>query len=87
VPKTDRIEVRTDETTGELIRRAAELSRASTSQFIIAAAVDRAEAVVARADVTLMPAVQFDAMIEAIDRANPMPNLARAAAAPRRFRG
>ncbi|MGY4644023.1 type II toxin-antitoxin system TacA family antitoxin [Cellulomonas sp. URHB0016] len=84
--KTDRIEVRTDAATGDLIRRGADLAHTSTSQFVVDAARDRAEALVARADVTLMPAAQFDALMASLDHPTPMPVLRRAAERPRRFK-
>jgi uncharacterized protein (DUF1778 family) len=84
--KTDRIEVRTDTETGDLIRRGAELAHSSTSQFVIDAARDRAETLVARADVTLMPAAQFDALMASLDHPTTMPALRRAAERPRRFK-
>lgn len=57
----------------------------SVSGFVIRAAQAEAERVLARTDVTLMPAEQFDAMITSLDEPDPAPNLARAAARARRF--
>jgi uncharacterized protein (DUF1778 family) len=84
--KTDRLEVRTDAETGDLIRRGAALAHTSTSQFVVDAARDRAEVLVARADVTLMSAAQFDALMASLDHPTPMPALQRAAERPRRFK-
>jgi uncharacterized protein (DUF1778 family) len=83
--KTRRMEARVDPETDELIARAAELTHESVSSFVVRAARAEADRVLARTDVTVMPADQFDALIEALDQPDVAPTLARAAARPRRF--
>lgn len=83
--RTERIEMRADETSEQLIRRAAAMLHESVSSFVLSAARARAERVLARAEVTLMPAEQFDALIASLDVPDPAPTLARAAARTRRF--
>jgi hypothetical protein len=45
----------------------------------------RVQHVRARADRTLMPAAQFDALVASLETADVTPNLARAFGRPRRF--
>ena len=83
--KTRRMEARVDPETDELITRAAELMNESVSGFVIRAARAEADRVLARTDVTVMPAEQFDAVIGSLEEADPAPTLARVATRPRRF--
>lgn len=84
--KSKRLEMRVDEETSALLSRAASLSRESVSTFVTRAARAEAGRVLARADVTLMPAEQFDVLMESLERADrAAPALARAAARRRRF--
>ncbi|WP_341359270.1 DUF1778 domain-containing protein [Georgenia sp. M64] len=83
--KSKRLEMRVDEETSALLSRAASLSREPVSTFVTRAARAEAGRVLARADVTLMPAEQFDALMETLERADQAPALARAAARRRRF--
>lgn len=83
--RTRRMEARVDPETDDLISRAAELTRESISAFVVRAARAEADRVLARTDVTAMPAGQFDALVGSLDQADPAPALVRAAARPRRF--
>ena len=65
--KTRRVEARLDDEAAELIASGAALVNESVSEFVSQAARQRAELLLARADRTLMPADQFDAMIAALD--------------------
>ena len=83
--KTTRIELRAEERRARRIRYAAELTRQSLSSFVLAAAEERAEAVIAESSGTTVPSKFFDAMWVALD-APPRANeaLARRARARRR---
>ncbi|KNX39410.1 type II toxin-antitoxin system TacA family antitoxin [Luteipulveratus halotolerans] len=83
--KSDRLELRIDPGSRERISMAAELLDEKLSDFVRGASLDRAEAVLARADHTLMPALQFDAMVESLDVPDAAPRLRDAAQAKRRF--
>src|SRR5664280_2523294 len=62
--KTCRIEMRADPESEERIAQAAAARQQSVSTFVLAAAVREADMVLARADVTLMPVEQFDALMD-----------------------
>lgn len=83
--KTHRMEARLDAETDQLIARAAELTNESVSGFVVRAARAEADRVLARMDVTVMPAEQFDALIESLDQPDRASLLARTAARRRRF--
>jgi uncharacterized protein (DUF1778 family) len=83
--KTRRIEMRTDPDSETRIAQAAALRHESVSAFVLGAAVREADVLLARADMTLMPAEQFDALFGALDTPDPAPTLQRAAEQPRRF--
>jgi uncharacterized protein (DUF1778 family) len=83
--KSERIEMRTTPEEHELVSRAAEVSNQSTSSFVLAAARAQASKVLARADVTMMPADQFDELMAALDEPRDIPKLAELARKPRRF--
>lgn len=83
--KDRRIEMRADVQSEDRIVRAAALEKSSVSAFVLAAALRRADEVLARADVTLMPAEQFDALMASLDVPDEAPALAAIAARPRRF--
>lgn len=78
--------MRADEASEELIARAAELGGQSVSAFVLGAATREADRVLGRADRTLMPAAQFDALVAALDEPDPAPRLQRVVAGPRRVR-
>ncbi|WP_372448414.1 type II toxin-antitoxin system TacA family antitoxin [Kibdelosporangium banguiense] len=69
----------------QLIEDAAEHLNESVSDFTRNAALRRAEKVLARTKVTLMPAEQFDALLDSLDIADDAPALQRAFERPRRF--
>lgn len=83
--KTRRIEMRADPESEQRISQAAAARRQSVSTFVLAAAMREADMVLARADVTLMPAEQFDALMDALEIPDPAPRLLEAASRPRRF--
>lgn len=60
--KTRRLETHVDPDTKELISEAARLNRESVSAFMVRAARGEADRVLARADATLIPVAQFDAL-------------------------
>jgi len=84
VKKSQRIEARVTEDDAQVIARAATILNASVSSFVVSAAVEKAETVVARTDHTIMPAAQFDEMIAALDDSAPVPELVALTARPRR---
>ncbi|BCW57859.1 DUF1778 domain-containing protein [Arthrobacter sp. StoSoilB20] len=84
--KTRRLELRTDETTDQLISEAAELLHVSKTAFVTDAARQAAERVVARADTTLMAPEIFDAMMASLDVADESPELETLSKLPRLIR-
>jgi uncharacterized protein (DUF1778 family) len=84
--KTRRMEQRIDEETDALLSRAAAATHETVSGFVVRSARAEASRVLARSDLTMMPAEQFDRMIAALDEApRTVSALAAAAARPRRF--
>lgn len=83
--KNERLELRVSKTDRALIEDAAEATQESVSDFTRSAALARAERVLARANVTLMDAQQFDALLQSLDRPDEAPALARAFAKPNRY--
>lgn len=84
--KTRRMEQRIDEETDTLLTRAAALTHESVSAFVVRSARTEAARVLARSDLTMMPADQFDGMIAALEQPPArIASLARAAEKPRRF--
>lgn len=65
--KTERLEVRVDATTKAHIEDAAARLGQPASVFVLHAATAEADRVLARAEATVMPAVQFDSMLAALD--------------------
>jgi uncharacterized protein (DUF1778 family) len=84
--RSKRIEMRADPESEALISQAAAARRVSVSAFVLDAAAREASRVLGRADVTLMPADEFDAFVAALEQADAAPRLAAAAAAERRYR-
>lgn len=85
--KSRRIEQRIDPETEELVAKAAAMLDESVSTFVVRSARTEAQRVLARSDLTLMPAEQFDAMVAALDAApRRLTTLAEAAERPRRFK-
>lgn len=62
----------------ELLKRAANLDGLSTSSFVTRAAVREAEATIARADRTAIPADLFDSIMATLDVPDEAPRLRRA---------
>jgi uncharacterized protein (DUF1778 family) len=83
--KTQRIEMRTDPDSEAKIAEAARLARQSVSTFVLTAATTAAERIIARVDHVVMPADQFDSLINSLDIADEAPTLARTAQRKRRF--
>jgi uncharacterized protein (DUF1778 family) len=75
----------TDEADARL-RAAASLVNESLTDFTLRPALDRADKVLAQADVTMLPAEQYDRLLAALDEpVTPIEELGRIALAPRRF--
>lgn len=83
--KEARLDFRLDPDAKARIERAASLSRESISAFVVHAATDAADRVLARADLTVMPADQFDALLAALDAADPAPALTSLGQRDRRY--
>lgn len=83
--KTERIELRISPEDKDAIAAAAAMERITTTEFVRNAVLDRAQHVRARADRTLMPAEQFDALMATLDVADDTPKLAQVFAYKRRF--
>ena len=84
--KTHRLDARIDAETDARVQQAAALLDESVSSFVTRVVRVEADRVLGRADVTLMPAEQFDALVESLDTPDEAPGLARAGVRPRRFR-
>ncbi len=84
--RTARIELRADPQRERRIRYAAELAHKTVTAFVLDAAAEQAEKVIAESSVTYVPADFFDRLWNALDKP-PRPNatLKRAAKQPRRF--
>ena len=82
--KTDRIEARLSPDERSLIERAAATSGMSVSAFVVGAAVERADEVVAVSTVTVAPADYFDRLLAALDEPDAAPRLTQAATRARR---
>ena len=85
--RTSRLELRADPERERRIRFAADLSRQSVSAFVLDAAGERAERVIAASTATRVPPDFFDRLWSALE-ARPRANAAlrRRAAGPRRMR-
>lgn len=84
-PRTSRIELRADPERERRIRYAAELDRQSVSAFVLDAAAERAEQIIASASATTVPAEYFDRLWDALEApATPNPVLQRRARSKRR---
>ena len=83
--RTSRIELRADPERERRIRYAAELEHRSVTAFVLDAAAERAEEVIASASAMLVPSEFFDQLWEALDAPpTPSPALQRRARAKRR---
>lgn len=85
VTRSKRIEMRADAESEALITAAAAARRVLVSAFVLEAATQEAGRVLGRADLTLMPADQFDALVAALDEPDDTSRLAEAARRPRRY--
>lgn len=83
--KTDRLEARLSPDQRALIERAASAAGVSVSAFVVGAAIDRADEVIADA-MTAVPADYFDNLLAGLDEAEHAPRLATAARRARRNR-
>jgi uncharacterized protein (DUF1778 family) len=80
--RTERIEARVAPERAERIRFASSLSHTSVSSFVVDAASEKAERVIAETSYTAVPDDYFDALLRALDKpAKPIEALQRAAAA------
>ncbi|MBU6330611.1 MAG: DUF1778 domain-containing protein [Acidobacteria bacterium] len=82
--KTARAELRLSEQERLHIEAGAAAAGTTLSAFIIAAAMEQADAAIARSTVTEVPSDYFDELLGAIDHAAPAPALAAAARRVRR---
>ena len=82
--KTARLEARASPDQRQRIEQAASTAGVSVSAFVVGAAVERAEEVIAAATTTVVPADYFDALLVALDEPEPAPRLAKAAKRSRR---
>ncbi|WP_067863904.1 type II toxin-antitoxin system TacA family antitoxin [Nocardia shimofusensis] len=83
--KTERFEIRLAAEGRDQIEEAAGAVGETLTEFVRNAAIQRADRVLALSSRTLMPAEQFDAMLESLDVADEAPTLAAVVARPRRF--
>ncbi|MQY18136.1 type II toxin-antitoxin system TacA family antitoxin [Nocardia macrotermitis] len=83
--KTERFEIRLAEEGRNQIEEAAGTVGESLTEFVRNAAIQRADRVLALSSRTLMPAEQFDAMIESLDVADDAPAMTRLAERARRY--
>jgi len=83
--KTERFEIRLAEDGRNQIEAAAGAVGETLTDFVRNAAIQRADQVLALSSRTLMPAEQFDAMIQSLDIADDAPELSKAVARGRRF--
>ena len=70
------MEAHVDPATERRILRAAQLTGESAPAFVVRAARPAAAEVVGRADTTVLPADQFDALLDSMDEPDPAPGLA-----------
>ena len=82
--KTHRLEARLSPDDRERIEQAASVTGVSVSAFMVDAAVERADEIIAAATTTVVPADYFDALLEALDEPEPAPRLEGAAKRARR---
>lgn len=75
MPKTARIEVRTDPAREALLKQAASLTNQTLTAFILDAASRRADEIIAEANTTVVPSAFFDQLLDALDQ-TPVPNVA-----------
>jgi uncharacterized protein (DUF1778 family) len=84
--KTDRMEARVSPDERARIERAALVAGLSASAFMVGAAVERAEQIIAEATITTVAAGYFDELLAALDAPTPASRLAKAAKHAKRNR-
>lgn len=84
--KSRRLEARIEPELDDLITEAAGRIGQSRSEFIVHAARESAERVLARADITFMSEQQFDVLIDSLEADQPVEKLTRAASGERAYR-
>lgn len=85
--KSDRLEARLSADQRRRIEQAADFAGESLSTFVVSAAVDRADELIAAHTATVVPSDYFDELLAALDEpAEPSPVLAAAAGRARRQR-
>lgn len=77
--KSERVEARLSAEERAQIERAARFEGRSLSAFMVEAAVERADQVLADQSVTVVPAEYFDELVAALDEPDRAPQLERAA--------
>ena len=82
--KTNRLETRLSPHERERIEQAASTAGLSVSAFMVGAAVERADEIIAAATTTVVPADYFDGLLAALDEPDSAPRLAQAAKRARR---
>ena len=82
--KTDRLETRLSPDERDRIERAASTAGVSMSAFMVGAAVDRAEEIIAATTTTVVRADYFEGLLAALDEPEAAPQLAKAAKRSRR---
>lgn len=82
--KTDRLEARLSPDERARIERAASAAGLSVSAFMVGAAVERADEIIAATTTTVVPADYFDGLLAALDETEAAPRLAKAARRARR---
>lgn len=76
---TDRLEARLSADERERIERAAPAAGLSVSAFVVGAAVERADEIIATTTTTVAPGDYFDDLLVALDEAESAPQLAKVA--------
>lgn len=82
--KSERVEARLSSEERKEIEQAAALEGRSVSSFIVAAAAEKAGQVIAARTTTVVASDYFDQLLSAIDSADRVPRLAKAASRVRR---
>jgi len=82
--KTDRVEARVSPEERARIERAASTTGLSVSAFMVGAAVERADEIIAEATTTMVPTDYFDGLLAALDEPDRASRLAKAAKQARR---
>ena len=84
--KTDRVEARLTRAQRKRIERGAALAGEPVSSFLVAAALDRTEALIGEHATTVVPDDYFDRLVASLDEAGRAPALERAARTARQRR-